>query len=151
MSAAQANSVRFRKREPFRIPHDRAADDLGRDVEVLDQPPDDAKLLIVLLAEDRDIRPGLDQELGDDDRDSAEEMRPEIGLQPQRRALHRDRGGEARRVHLGPAGREDHLGPGPAGGRHVGRLGAGIGVEILVRGELRRIDEDRQRAAVGVR
>ena len=54
------------------------ADDLDRQVEVAGQAPDDQQLLVVLLAEDRDVGLALDQQLGDDGGDAGEVGRPRL-------------------------------------------------------------------------
>ena len=65
----------------------------------------------------------------------------EIRLQSGAGAAHRDGGGETVRIHLPRSGREDDRTSRQPG--QVGLQGAGIGVEILVGGELGGIDEDR--------
>jgi hypothetical protein len=101
------------------LAHGRDADDLDAEVEVQRHPADDGQLLVVLLAEDRDVGPYGEEELGDDGRDPSEVARPE-------RALHRlterpgiDVGLEAGGVH----GRR---------GRHVERVDAGFLAAPLV-------------------
>ena len=75
---------------------------------------DDHQLLIVLLAEDGDVRLHLIEQLGDDQGDATEHLRPEIALQAQGGAGHGDAGREAVGIHF--LGR---------GGEHQVTAGAG--------------------------
>ncbi len=67
------------------------------------EPRDHLELLIVLLAEHADVRADLREQFrGDYRRDAAEEMGAEFILEAgERRALRRDAGGEAFRIHGG--------------------------------------------------
>ena len=60
------------------------------------------------------------------------------------------RGGETRRIHFLDGGGEQQVAAGAGEQFGVARLAAGIGLEILVRAELRGVDEDADHDAVGM-
>ena len=70
------------EREAVRLAKGRRADDLDAKIEVARDAGDDFQLLIILFAEDRDVRPALIDKLGDDCRDAREMGRPEAVLRP---------------------------------------------------------------------
>ncbi len=129
-------------------------DDLGRDVEVPDQPADNHQLLPVLFAEYGDVGLDLIEQLGHHHRDAAEHRWPEVafeslGRAARRRIAHRYPGDEALGIHFGGR-RGEHqgaAGPGQQGG--VLGLAPRIGPQILVGGELRGVDEDAGHHLVG--
>src|SRR5438270_262873 len=99
------------------------------------------QLLIVLLAEARDIRQALQQELRDDGRDAVKMPGTVCAFQVVTDAGDAYGRDIARRVHLLDGGREDEIDTGLAESREIGGLVTRIGGEILSRPELRRIDK----------
>src|SRR5690606_32610608 len=73
--------------------------DLHRDVEVAHHPLDDLELLVVLLAEDGDVRSRLQQQLGDDGGHAREVAGPGGAVERFADAGHAYGRGKSRRVH----------------------------------------------------
>ena len=142
--------MRDESASPSELAHDRARHDLDLDVEIADELLDDEELLIVLLAEHRHVRRGLQQELGHN-RGHAVEM---IGSGRAAEILGEARqahfGGEARRVHFLAARGIEEMGGGCRELLPVGRLVAGVAREILARPKLDGIEENRDHHARGV-
>ena len=77
--------------------------------------------------------------------------RPEAVLEPSLgRPREAHRGREPRRVHFGRGRDEGEVGARLGEAREVGLLGAGIAGQVLAGRELRRVDEDRDKDAVGL-
>jgi len=101
-------------------------------------------LLVILFAEDCEIRPYLREKLADDGRDPAEEMRTKTIFQTCGcRTFRHDARGEAIRIHRLDVGIPDQIDTLRRQLRHVGFPRARIGGEVFTRRKLRRIDEDR--------
>ena len=66
-----------RHREPVALALDRRTDDLDPQVEVAGHLGHHFELLIVFFTEDREVGPGLGEQLADHGRDPAEKMRPD--------------------------------------------------------------------------
>src|SRR5581483_7196454 len=81
------------------LAHDRAADDLHREIEIGNQAPHHLELLIILLAEVGSLRTDDRQELGHDRRHAAKVPRPVLALPAPGRPTHLDPRGEAGWVH----------------------------------------------------
>ena len=77
--------VARRHREAVALAHGSGADHLDAEVEIARHLRDHPQLLKILLAEDRDIRPALREQLADHGGDAAEEVRPEAILEAGRR------------------------------------------------------------------
>src|SRR5262249_48964223 len=105
---------------------------------------DHAKLLKILLAENRKVRSALREQFADNGCDTAEKMRPEAVFQTGRgRSLRHDPRGKAARIHRLDLGVPDQL---DLFGRELAKVGlprSWIGTKILGRRKLRRVDEDR--------
>src|SRR5213596_2744556 len=108
------------------------------------------QLLVVLLAEARDIRQALQQELRDDGRDAVKMPGTMCAFQLIADAGDADGRDKARRVHLLDRRREDEIDTGLAEFREIGGLATRIGGEILSRPELPRIDKQRGNDALAV-
>jgi hypothetical protein len=128
--------------EPVRLTQDGRPENPGRDVEVADEAADHRELLPVLLAEHGEIGAGLVEQLGHDLRHAVEMTGPRGAAQTVGQAGDADLGREAVGVHLLYRRREEEVAArlGEHGG--VTRLVAGIGREILGRGELGGVDEN---------
>ena len=126
-----------------------AADDLHGKVEVGRETLHDLELLVVLLSENRQIGHRLDQQLADDGCDAGKEVRPELGFEAEGRARRNDFRCEARWIDLVHGRREHQIHLFRGEFRQILFPGAGIACEVLVRRELRRIDEYRHDDAVG--
>ena len=132
------------EREAVGIADGGRADDLERKIEVAHHLPDDAELLIVLLAEHGDVGRDLHEQLAHTVATPPKEVRTRVALKARRGALRDDARGKAVRVHRPRSGiqaayadrRRRELG-------EVARLVAWVALEVLVRGELGRVDEDR--------
>ena len=94
------------------LPHDRRADDLDRNIEVAHQALDHQQLLVVLLAEDGEVRGALQQQLGDHRGDTVEMIGPRGAAQILGQVADLHLGAEALRVHLFGIGGEDEIGAG---------------------------------------
>ena len=102
--------VAGRHREAILLAHGRQTDDPGRNIQVARHGGHDPELLVVLLAEHREVGRDLQQQLGHHGADAAEEMRAEFVFEAgQRRSTGRDPGREAVRIHGGDARRPDHV------------------------------------------
>ena len=118
-------------------------------VEIARHGADHCQLLPVLLAETGDIGADLIEQFAHDRGDPVEMAGTVRAAKARTHPADRDRAGETVRIH-----RLDRRGPQqvcPLGFQHRRILCqlAGIGVEILVRAELGRVDEDRHRNTVG--
>ena len=101
--------------------------DLDGDVQVLDHPADEELLLIILLAEDREVGADDLEEGQDHGRDAPEMARPDRPLEHVREPGHLDeRGGAAARVNDLLGGREDQVGPRPGAFLEVVAEGPGV-------------------------
>ena len=79
---------------------DRRADNARFQVEVARQLRHHLELLVVFLAEDRDVGFTLNEQLGDNSIDASKKVRPVSILEAdRRRALRYDTDGEAGRIH----------------------------------------------------
>ena len=112
---------------------------------------DDGELLRVLAAEVRAARSDDREQLGDDGRHAVEVRR--AGAAPHRSVgqpgdVHRRR--RRHRVHLGDARSEHASTPSSSHSLEIVGEVARIAVEILVRAELQRVDEDRDDDEVGL-
>jgi hypothetical protein len=118
----------------------------------LDRAPDDRELLVVLLAEDRDVGPDQVQELHDDRRDALEMPGPERPAEDARQAryVHDRAAGRAERIHLRDGRQEQHVGAELAEQRGVGLRRPRIGGEVLARAELQRVHEHARNHAARV-
>ncbi len=124
------------------LAHRRHALDAHGNIEIAGDAADDLELLVILLAEAGDVRPGLDQELGNDGGDAGEMAGPEGATKPLRDRPGIDRDGEAGRVHLCQGRRIEEIAPGRSKLCRIVGLAARIAREILGRPELRGIDEE---------
>src|SRR5581483_4787846 len=89
-----------RQGQPVLFAHDRHTDNSNREIEILGELRDHLELLIILLAEQREIRLALDQQLGDHRGNTGEEMRAEGILQSGcRRPFRYDLGRETAWIH----------------------------------------------------
>ena len=111
----------------------------------------DAELLVVLLAEHGDVGPDLREQLAAHRRHAAEEVRPEVALQPLGGAGRHDARGEASGYISPRSGDQTRSQPTLASLARSPASSRGIAVEVLVRGELRRVDEDRHHRAPAAR
>ena len=135
--------VAARQRETVGLAHDRAAHDLDRQVEILDESPDDRELLCVLAPEERRARPDDREQLGDDGRDTVEVGGPRGPAQIVGEAgdvNRRER--PPARIHLGDRRREHRVDALGDALREVAGEVAGVAVEIFAGAELQRVDED---------
>ena len=131
-------------REAVALAHGARSHHLDAEIEVAGHSRHHTQLLVVLFAEDREIRPALRKQLADDRGDAAEEVWPEPIFQARGgRSFGQDPGGKAVRVHgfdVRIPDQVDILGGEP---RNIGLPGARIRTEILGRRKLGGIDEDR--------
>ena len=136
-------AIARRHRQPVGFPHDRHPDDLHVDVEVGDHLSHQHQLLVVLLAEERPVRPHDLQQL-QHDRQHAREMRwPGSTFELLTQWARMDRGAGAVRVHVGCGGSECDLDALGAQRREIVVERPRIGIEILAGAELQRVDENR--------
>ena len=138
-------------RQAVGLAHRRPDDQLDVvEVEVAHQAAHDGHLLGVLLAEDRPVGAGRQEQLGHHRRHPAEVLGARRALQAAAGAADRHGRGEARRVDLLGARREHEGDPAlPAPARRRAPRPAGSG-EILAGGELGRVDEQRHHNGVAV-
>jgi len=129
--------------EPVVVAHHGHRRDLHRHAQVRDQAAHDHEVLVVLLAEHRDVRLHDLQQLGRDRRDALEVARPRLALEDARQLRHVDarRALEAGREHLEGGRREQEVGAGLARQLLVVLGGARVAAVVLLRAELQRIDE----------
>ena len=106
--------------------------DVDRDVEVADHPTDQGELLGVFLAEERDVRSGEGEQLGDDGEHPTEVAGPARAFEDVTEAtgVHRDRGLSVGVDHVG-RGREDQLDPFSLAQHEVGVEGARVAAEVF--------------------
>jgi hypothetical protein len=126
-------------------------DDKASDVEVARHAPDHLQLLVVLLAEHRDIGQALQEQLGHHRGDTVEMARPRPAAEAVGEARHRHLGREPVRIDLAHPRREDEIAP---GGDELGEVAgevARVGVEVLALAELRGVDENAGDHQVGAR
>ena len=134
------------QREAVGLPLGLGAHDLDRQAEVGDHLPDQHELLVVLLAEDRDVGPDQAEQLGHHGEHAAEVAGPDLALEHVR-----ERSGlDGHRRLLGPArvdlldGRgEDDVDALLLADLEVEVEGARVAVEVLAGAELERVDEHR--------
>jgi len=125
-------------REPVAFAHRLRSDHLDAEVEIGRHARYHPKLLIVLFAEDCEIRPYLREKLADDGRDPAEEMRSKTIFQTCGcRPLRHDARGEAVRIHGLDVGIPDQVDRFRRQLRYVGFPRARIGGKVFGRRELR--------------
>ena len=133
-------------RQPVGLAHRRQHLDPHREVEVAGHPPDNGRLLGVLLAEVGDVGADAVEELGDDGGDAAEVLGAAArGVAVEhlgQAAADLDRGGEAVGVDLLDRRRVDEVGPGLGGQAQVALLVARVALEVLAGAELGRVDEE---------
>jgi len=138
------------QRETVGLAHGGRADDLDRQTQIGSEPADDRELLIVLLAEHRDVGLNDVEQLRHDRGDAFEVPGTELAAQNLRkpRHLHARRVLVARRVDLRDVGHEHEIAA--RGLEHALVLARRTRVmrEVLVRSELHRIDEDARDEAV---
>ncbi len=131
------------ERETVRVADGGHRDDVDAEVEVAHHAADQCQLLGVLLPEERRVRPGEVEELGDDGEHAVEVPGARGALQP---LAHGARGdtdlGLAAGVDLLDGGGEDRVGAGRRGDGEIGVQGAGVAVEVGGLAELERVDED---------
>ncbi len=120
----------------------RADDDLYRQRQVADDALEDDRLLAVLLAEVGAVGLHQREERGHDRRYAAEVAGPLRSLEHVTKRTRVNDGGGTGRVHLVDAGYEDNIDTQRFQQRKIGLLVARVAAEILVRAELRRVDED---------
>ena len=128
--------------EAVGVADDGGADNLDGEVEVTDHAADDGNLLEVFLAEDGDV--GLDdvEEFGNDGADAAEVGGALGAFEGLGEEGFLDPSGVILRVEVGGVGEEDGVGAFGLAEGEVVLLAAGVGVVILVGGELGGVDED---------
>ena len=113
------------------------------EVRISGHPRHHPQLLEILFAENRKIGSDLREQLADDGRDPAEEMRPETILQTHDgRAIGHDAGSKAVRVHCLNVGIPDQVAIFGGEPGDVDFPGARVGTKILRGRELGGIDED---------
>src|SRR5690349_1189731 len=134
--------VARRHGEAVLFPDDLAAADFDREAEIFRQPPNDQELLIVLLAEDREIGHRCNQQFRNHGRHTAEKMGPEVSLETGAWSADLNSAGEALRIHLCDRWREDQIDHGLRQLLSIALERAGIAVEIFVRRELRRVHKN---------
>lgn len=139
------------EREPVVRARGLAGDDRDRQGELRHHALDDAQLLVVLLAEHRGLRLHDVEELQHHRAHAVEEPAPELALEDVAElGRRRDLVALRNRVHLALVGREHDVDARALELRAVGGEGARVGVEVLVRGELQPVHEDRRHRAVAV-
>ena len=125
-------------------------DDLDAEIEVGCHASHDGELLIVLLAEHRDVRPCRSEQLRHHRGDAVEVTGPRTTLHRVAQPDDVDRRGEARRVHR-RSGRDIHgIDAGRLAGQEIVVERARVLIEVSVLAELQWIDEDRHHDPVGV-
>ncbi len=131
------------QREAVLGPYGRGTDDLHRQAEILHRGADDRQLLVVLLAEDRDVRLHEVQQLHDDRGDALEVPRTESATEDVRqlRHVHDRAAGRALRIHLVDRRQEQHVRAELGQQRGIIVRSARVRGKILVRAELQRIHE----------
>ena len=138
-------------RQTVRLTDDRAADDLNAHGQVEHHTADDRQLLCVLLTEERLIRRYDVEQLGNDRAHAAEMNRTGLAAQLARHfGLHLNKGGKAVRIHLGHLGMEHHVTAALGQQRTVVLEITRIGLQILTRTELGRIEEHGRYRAVAL-
>ena len=106
--------------------------------------------MVVLLAEDGDIRPHLAKQLGDHGSDAGEEVRAKLVFQAGgRRAFRHYLGGKPGRIHHGPCRRPDNMDAERRQGSEIAFPGTRVVTEILMRRELGGVDENRHHHPFG--
>ncbi len=118
------------------------AEDFDAKLQVLRHPPDHRELLEILLAEDRDVGANGAEQLGHHGGDAVEMPGPSLPVPAIAQALDADRRGETRRIHVLSLGQPQQVAT-----RLLQHLGVllllpRVAVEVLVRPELQRIDEN---------
>jgi hypothetical protein len=141
--------VAARQRQPIVLTHGRIPDDVDAEVEVGDETSHDRELLVVLLAEQRQVWPGCRNELGDHGRHAVEVARP-------RRTFHRvgqtrdaNGGRETVGVHRSCGRDEDDVDTGVVAHSEVVIERPWVVLEIATLAELQWIDEDRHHDDIG--
>ena len=114
---------------------------MDRNIQVGDHAFDYLQLLVILFAEEGDVRLGLDQKLGNDGGHPVEETGTGLPFQDIPQPRHRDLGGGAVRVHFLDPGGEQQVGALRFQLGGVGGFFPRIDGEILVGAELFGIDE----------
>ena len=135
--------------EPVRLPDRRSPDDFHRHVQIIHHATNHQQLLVVLLAENGEIRLHPVEQLGDHRGHTAEEMRPGLGAEPAGRPLDHHPGGVVGRVHGTDIRQVDEIDAELLEPRQISRLVPRVAFEILARSELGRIDENRHHQAPG--
>ena len=136
--------------QPVLLAHDRRADDVDLEVQVADHAADERQLLVILLAEDCDVRVDDHEELQDDGRDAAKVTGTMRAAERLREPLHRDRRLRPVRVDVVRIGREEHVDTRGGEERAVMFQVARIAREVVGAVELRGVDEDRGHDEIGV-
>ena len=138
-------------RQTVCLTDDRAADDLNAHGQVEHHAADDRQLLCVLLTEERLIRRYDVEQLGNDRAYTAEMNRTGLAAQLTRHfGLHLNKGGKAVRIHLGHLGMEHHVTAALGQQRTVVLKITRIGLQILTRTKLGRIEEHGRYRAVAL-
>ena len=143
------STIAARECQPVVLPYRRMPDDLDVQVEVGDETPHDGELLVVLLAEHRQVWSGRDEQLGDHGRHAVEVTWSRRALHCIGQPRHSHRGGEAAGVHRRRRRDEDDVDAGVAAGAEVLVQRSGVVLEVAPLAELERIDEDRHHDRVG--
>jgi hypothetical protein len=137
-------SIARAHREAIGLARRGRADDLDRHAQIDRGAPDDQELLVVLLAEHRDVRLHDVEQLRDDRSDAHEVTGPERAAQDVLEHRHMDARGRllSARIDVGDFGREQQIDVQRIQHTPVVSGRARVSGEILVRTELQRIDED---------
>ena len=111
---------------------------------------DDGRLLVVLLAEDGQVRSHGSEELGHHGGDAAEVARAEDAAQACGEFLYLDEGRKIRRVEFDGLGVEDRINAALIEQIQVALHIAGIDCQVFPGAELQRVDEDANDGAVAM-
>ncbi len=128
---------------------DHAIDMRTQEVEIARHAADDRQLLPVFFAKQRQIGPNLVEQFQHHRRHAIEMAGAAHSAQHAVQPGHGNFRGKTLRIHFAHGRRPQQIDAGFAQQRAVLHQLARIGVEILVRAELQRIDEDRHRHAIG--
>ena len=144
-------SVARAHRQAVRLANGRVADDLQRQIEVANHLPDDAKLLVILLAEHREIGSDLCEQLATHRCHTLEEVRPRDAFEALGSPPRDDVGGESGRVHFCNIGHPHNVTVDFGEFGEVAFLLARVAGEVFLRRELGRVDEDGNHRPLGLR
>ena len=125
-------------------------DDVHAEIEIRCHAPHESKLLIILLAEHGDVRPGRGEQLRDHGGHPVEVTRTRTSLHRFAQPIDVHGGGEPRRIHRRCRGGVHRVDAGGLARSEVVVERARVVVEVAVLTELQGIDEDRHQHSIGV-